>query len=134
MARQKKEVVNQIVEEIRDMQIEEVESDDEVIEATTQKPKRVMSEKQKEAFEKCQKARMENYKNRVNTNYEKLIEHKKKIIDSKEETVIEAKKPKKKKKIIIVESSSDEEEEVQIIKKTKNPEHIQAQRPKITFH
>ena len=116
------------------------------------KPKRVMTEKQAEAFKKAQEIRLKNIEERkkskhtkvVEKKIEKLEEKKTKLVEkinkppphkeeseseSETEVVVIKPKPKKKKKIVVVEqdsSSSDEEEE--IIQKAK-PKKVATQQP-----
>ena len=96
------------------------------------KVKRVQTEKQKEAFQKCQVGRQESLKvkNKNNEDMKAIkkigklegeVKEIKKTLpvpiasddeSSEEEIVIVHKKPKKKKKIIVVESDSESEEEI----------------------
>ena len=103
------------------------------------KVKRVQTEKQKEAFQKCLAGRQESLKVKNKNNedmkaikkidkLEGAVKEIKKTLpkpvvasdseSSEEEIVIVHKKPKKKKKVIVIESESDSEEE-EIIQKPK---------------
>ena len=111
------------------------------------KVKRIMTEKQKEAFKKAQETRQRNIQERKLGKQEKLVEQKiEKLETKKEELVKKIKKPvttpevvseseeeteivvvkpkpkKKKKKIVIVEQQSDTEtDEEEVIQKVKKP-------------
>ena len=115
-----------------------------------EKPKRVMSEKQKEAFKKAQMIRQENIMKRLKEKEEKIITEKLSKLKEKEKrlesvlpakpiekpeevsedddepqiVVVKPKKPKKKKKQIVVvqdsDSDSDDEPIIQKVKKVKD--------------
>jgi hypothetical protein len=108
------------------------------VEAPKQRPKRVMSDKQKAAFQKAQEKRMANIENirakkqEVKT-AEKVTKLTKKVAELKAvapqeepeestsdtEIVIMPRKPKKKKRIVVVQAESESEEEEIVIQKPK---------------
>ena len=112
------------------------------------KPKRVLSDKQKEAFAKCIQARKQKYDARKDTKIEQEVTKKLKKLDEKvlklktklpvklkpeeeepepEVIVVRKKQQPKKKKIIVVEESDDsEEEQEQVIQRVKRKPHVVA--------
>ena len=137
--------------------MDQTEEDPDVI----TKPKRVLSDKQKEAFAKCIQARKQKYEARKDTKIEQEVTTKLKKLDEKvvklksklpvkpkpeeeepepepepEVIVVRKKQQPKKKKIIVVEESDDSEEE-QVIQRVKRkpqvvaPEVLPPQQPMV---
>ena len=123
------------------------------------KPKRVLSDKQKEAFAKCIQARKQKYEARKDTKIEQEVTTKLKKLDEKvvklksklpdkpkpepeeeepepEVIVVRKKQQPKKKKIIVVEESDDNEDK-QVIQRVKRkpqvlaPEVVAPQQPMV---